>query len=525
MSRRGVTDPRRRRFLAAIASGIATSACSTVQPVAPAISHAAQRPRLTHGVQSGDLGPSGGVLWARADRPARLWAEVSTGGSSEPIRLPPVLVTEATSFSGKLLLPPQPRGQRLRYAIRCESLERPGIYSQAVNGELATLPQPGKPLRFVWGGDTAGQGYGIDAQHGGMAIYGAMRARNPDFFIHSGDTIYADGPIPEQLALADGTVWYNELGDGVHKVAESLDEFRGRFRYNLRDPAMRAFNAAVPGYYHWDDHEVLNNHSPGTDLSADTRYAVGSLELLKARALRAFREMLPVADARLSPNGTYRRVRLGDSAELFSLDLRSFRSRNQPRPTDKAPYPLLGEAQFRWLADGLKASTARWKIIACSQPIGIFIADDWRTGSGMEGIANGHPGGPAYRERTIHRLLADLKAHDVRNLLWLTADVHYAAAHHYHPERASVRDFDPFWEFIAGPLHAGTFPAGPLDATFGPQVDFYGGPGPEDGVNLPPSAGHQYFGQVDIDGKSGELTVQIVNRNGETRYTRTLEPR
>lgn len=526
MSHKVGTSQNRRRFLAALGSGIAASACSPIQPAAPAISHAALRPKLTHGVQSGDLGPEGGVLWARADRPARLWAEVSTCGSgSETVRLPPVLVTERTNFSGKLMLPPQPRGQKLRYTVRCESLERSGIYSQDVYGTLATLPQPGKPLRFVWGGDTAGQGYGIDARHGGMAIYEAMGARSPDFFIHSGDTIYADGPIPDQIPLPDGTIWHNEVGDGVHRVAESLDEFRGRFRYNLRDPALRAFNAAVPGYYHWDDHEVLNNHSPGMDLGADARYAVGSLDLLKARALRAFREMLPVVDARLSPNGTYRRVHLGDLAELFSLDLRSYRSRNQAEPNLSADHPLLGEAQFHWLANGLKASTARWKIIACSQPIGVFIADDWRTGAGMEGIANGRTGAPGYRERSIQRLLADLKAHRVKNLIWLTADVHYAAAHHYHPERAAVTAFDPFWEFVAGPLHAGSFPAGPLDDTFGPQVDFYGGPASDDGVNLAPSAGHQYFGQVDINGISGELTVQIVNRNGETRYTRTLAAR
>ena len=50
-------------------------------------------------------------------------------------------------------------------------------------------------MRFVWSGDTAGQGWGINPDFGGMRIYAAMRAVEPDFFIHSGDTIYADGPI------------------------------------------------------------------------------------------------------------------------------------------------------------------------------------------------------------------------------------------------------------------------------------------------------------------------------------------
>ena len=32
-----------------------------------------------------------------------------------------------------------------------------------------------------------------------MKIYEAMRRRNPDFFIHCGDTIYADGPIQAEV--------------------------------------------------------------------------------------------------------------------------------------------------------------------------------------------------------------------------------------------------------------------------------------------------------------------------------------
>ena len=48
-------------------------------------------------------------------------------------------------------------------------------------------------------------------------------------------------------------------------------------------------------------------------------------------------------------------------------------------------------------------------------------------------------------------------------MVWITGDVHYAAAHHYHPERARFTDFDPFWEFVAGPPHAGTF--GPTCST------------------------------------------------------------
>jgi phosphodiesterase/alkaline phosphatase D-like protein len=36
-----------------------------------------------------------------------------------------------------------------------------------------------------------------------MRIYETMRQMRPDFFIHSGDTIYADNPLSPELTLAD----------------------------------------------------------------------------------------------------------------------------------------------------------------------------------------------------------------------------------------------------------------------------------------------------------------------------------
>ena len=46
-------------------------------------------------------------------------------------------------------------------------------------------------------------------------------------------------------------------------VAETLRQFRGRYRYNLIDEHVRRFNAEVPMIAQWDDHEVLNNWYPG----------------------------------------------------------------------------------------------------------------------------------------------------------------------------------------------------------------------------------------------------------------------
>ena len=43
-------------------------------------------------------------------------------------------------------------------------------------------------------------------------------------------------------------------------------------------------------------------------------------------------------------------------------------------------------------------------------------------------------------------------------------------------------------------------------------------------ANLPPSAGLQFFGQVDIDHQSKKLTVSLKDRMGGTVFSQELEP-
>lgn len=109
--------------------------------------------------------------------------------------------------------------------------------------------------------------------------------------------------------------------------------------------------------------------------------------------------------------------------------------------------------------------------------------------------------------------------------MWLTVDVHYTAAHYYDPTNAQFQDFNPFWEFVSGPLHAGTFGPNDLDKTFGPEIKFIKAPNKEQGANLPPSMGLQFFGLVDIDGASGEMTVRLMDRADQELFAVTLEPK
>ena len=104
--------------------------------------------------------------------------------------------------------------------------------------------------------------------------------------------------------------------------------------------------------------------------------------------------------------------------------------------------------------------------------------------------------------------------------MFLTADVHYTAAHRYDPARAAIGDFTPFWEFVSGPLHAGV--AGKpnqLDGTFGPELVF-AATSPRSFTG--PADGHQHFGEVEIDGGSGAMTVRLRDQDNTVLWSTTL---
>lgn len=62
-----------------------------------------------------------------------------------------------------------------------------------------------------------------------------------------------------------------------------------------------------------------------------------------------------------------------------------------------------------------------------------------------------------------------------------------------------------------------------LDNTFGPEVKFVKAPPPGQ-VNLPPSAGLQFFGEVRIDCRSSALTVHLRDLTGASLWQTTLQP-
>ncbi|MBC8077345.1 MAG: alkaline phosphatase D family protein, partial [Chloroflexales bacterium] len=488
--------------------------------VAPAlVTPQALRPQIPAGVATGDIATDGAVLWSKTDRPAQLIVDVASSDSfANARRIPGPIAQQDGDFTAKLALSGLPAGQQIFYRAFFQDPKDARATSEQLVGSFRTAPADRRSVSFVWSGDTAGQGWGINPDWGGMRIYQTMGWFQPDFFIHSGDTIYADNPIRAEVKLADGSVWKNVTTEAKSKVAETLAEFRGNYTYNLLDEHLRYFNSTVPMLAQWDDHEVVNNWWPGQILG-DNRYTVKDVSLLATRARQAFFEYMPVRG-----ESVYRTIGYGPSLDIFMLDMRAYRAPNGPNnQAERTPETeFLGRAQIRWLKQALLASNATWKVIAADMPLGLVIFDNFVTRQGSEAVANDN-GQPAGRELELVDLLRFIKYNAISNVVWLTADVHYTAAHYYDPNRARFSDFNPFYEFVSGPLNSGTFGPNLLDDTFGPQVQYQRVPPPGQ-VNLPPSAGMQFFGQVQIDGPSQEMTVTLRDVAGTALFTKVLRP-
>jgi alkaline phosphatase D len=512
VARRTFLRSTRRQFLKTSGASLALAGFGSM--AAPYLSRAADRPRIEGGLQSGDVSVDSAVVWGRADRSARMQVELSTVESFASVFR--VLTADAlpdSDFTAKLLVEGLPPGEDIFYRTSFHDIQHPLIFGDSQVGRFRTAPTQTRSVSFVWSGDVAGQGWGIDPDRGGMRSFKTMRDNAPDFFIHSGDSIYADCPISSELKLPDGGTWRNVTTEDKSAVAHSLKQFRGNYKYNLLDDNVRAFNAAVPILAQWDDHEVSNDWSP-TGTYDETGFLDDGVPQLVARAGRAFHEFMPLRPQLTRAGRVYRKIGYGPLLDVFMIDMRSYRDSSWNKGDERADSFILGATQLAWLKRELLTSDATWKVIAADLPIGLISEDAIALGDGP----------PQRREHEIADLLSFMKRAGIGNVVWLTADMHYTAAHRYEPNRAVFQDFDPFWEFVSGPLHAGTWGPGQLDNTFGPAAMFQKGCTPEQGENLAPCFGLQFFGRVDIDGPSGVMTVTLKDVDDTALWSVAIEP-
>jgi alkaline phosphatase D len=432
----------RRTFLK---TGLATGASLALPAFgqAPAaVTSEASRPKTPSGLQIGDVFADRALIWSRSDRPARMWVEHSLSSDfRQSVRLRGPLALETSDYSARVDLAGPPPTARCSCACCSRPRRRPG----AVRAARRALPhRAGEAARYQLRlvGRHRRTGIRHQPRLGRHEDLRGDAQAQPDFFIHSGDNIYADGPIAAELKLDDGSVWKNLVTEETSKVAESLREFRGRYAYNLMDENVRRFSAEVPQIWQWDDHEVINNWSDSKDISTDARYTEKSVPLLVARATRAFLEYAPMRYHGLEESErVYRKIPYGPLLDVFVIDMRSYRGANGPNRQEK-PGPdaaFLGEAQLAWLKQSLKQSKALWKVVAADMPLSLQVLDgkDAQGRTLFRGGRQRRRAAPGPRAR-VRGPLRTAEARQGEKRRRLTADVR-TAAHYYGASEGAVQ--------------------------------------------------------------------------------------
>ena len=450
-------------------------------------------PRLTlGGAVVGDVTATQAVLWARTSAPTSLRVQLA-GGPND--RVPPVAATAARDLTAQVVL----RGLRptttYRYRVGLDDGRAAG------QGTFRTAPSPGAaaPVRLAFGGDLAGQNVCRDAGEG-FPIARTVRAWKPDIFVGLGDMVYAD-----DSCTAVGRYGNAQIATGFGPATD-LAGYRAHWRYNRSDPGLQRLLASTDYVGVWDDHEIANDSGP---LTAGPLLQLG---------LRAFLDYTPIATSPDTPDRIYRELRYGRNLDLFVLDTRQYRDANFAVDDPKAPKTMLGREQLTWLETRLAASGATWKVVVSSVPLSI------PTGFPP---ANGRDGWAGFDQQTgyMHELLGLLRfleQHRVRNLLFVTTDVHFSEGFRYTP----FPDDPAFqvYELVTGPMNAGIFPTTSFDATLHPERLFLYAPPSADAVTSWAEAKRWFnFGALAI-ARNGSLTAQVVNTAGDAVTTLRLQP-
>ena len=252
-----------------------------------------------------------------ARRPARaMLVEVATTEVLQSCEgLPPIAALPESDFTAKMLLENLPAGQDIFYRVRFRDLSHPDISGEPVIGRFRTAPATGA-TSVSCGPATPPARAG--ASTGARRHAHATRpcgATGPDFFIHCGDTIYADGPIQPEVKLPDGELWKNLVtAEKSRRSPRRSPSSRGNYKYNLLDGNVRAFNAEVPIFAQWDDHEVTNNWSAGRSAAPRRLQVNATSACCRARGARAFHEFMPIRESAGEPGRVYRKISLRPAA-------------------------------------------------------------------------------------------------------------------------------------------------------------------------------------------------------------------
>ena len=270
--------------------------------------------------------------------------------------------------------------------------------------------------------------------YGYFNAYGRIAQRaDLDLVMHLGDYIYEYGN--GQYGTARTTEPLNEI--------VSLSDYRQRHAQYKRDPDSQAMHRQHPMVAIWDDHETANN-SNKTGAENHQAATEGDWNARVAMAMQAYYEWMPVRPVDTTNLRKNNRVyAYGDLADLVMLEER-LNGRSEQLLASVHPTPLgagfaqtdpgygdpartmLGAEEESWLADRLRTTTSRWKMLGqgvmFAQLKGVGAAN--AAGGGFFLNSDQWDGYQPARNRIYEVLKGDATHPPVDNVVVLTGDIH-----------------------------------------------------------------------------------------------------
>lgn len=360
--------PSRRRALKAAAS-------IGVLPLAGAIP-VVQAATLAFAPACFDFQEDRALIWLSANEAAKL--HVRWGVAADALNEQSAVRTldRSSDFTGHVAITGLPPGKTVFYRVFSGDM----IASELCRFNTKRLA--GQSFSIAFSGD-------MQETYKPFRIFDVMAAAKPDYFVHLGDTVYADSPKRD--------------------FAPTQQHYRMKHARVRADRPLQAFMSQRANFAIWDDHEIEN----------DAHGGMAQLPVAEA----VFREYWPCAS--VEATGLYRAVALSPAVDLIIIDTRRFRS--VQAMVDGPEKTMLGTRQKEWFLDTLKRSKATFKIVATSVPFHGSSQDAW---------------GNYKTERD--EVVAFIKREKISNVVMISADYHFARD--WSSKRTGIH------EFMAGPL-------------------------------------------------------------------------
>jgi alkaline phosphatase D len=405
----------RRLFLADLTRYAALAA------VVPNVWRVTSRPRFaddpfTLGVASGDPTASGGVLWTRlAPRP------FEPDGGMEGVRATVSWeVADDEAFTRVVQKGRATAAPELAFSVHVEvsGLQPDRWYfyrfvagaATSPVGRFRTAPADGAmaPLHLAF----------MSCQRYDQGLFTAFdhlaKEERLDLAVHLGDYIYEYASPSNAVRKHQGL------------EVRTLDDYRRRYAQYKTDPMLQAAHHRCPWLVIWDDHEVDNNYAGLT--TENPMDAVEQVRTRRAAAYQAWWEHQPVRVPRAQSWADLtitRSINWGALARFWMLDTRQYRddqacSDGTTPLCDEARDPrrgLLGQAQEKWLVDGLGASKSHWQVLANQVMMAPY---DSVPGADVRVSMDQWSGYPVARDR----LLGEVAKRAPNRTVVITGDIH-----------------------------------------------------------------------------------------------------